>query len=103
MALPISGIGGIGGVAAPASTSVTPAVRNGNVDFADALMHAVGDARDAEKTAADASARFADGDPSVGIHEVVIAAEKANVTVHYATTLKNKLIDAYRELMNTPV
>jgi flagellar hook-basal body complex protein FliE len=33
----------------------------------------------------------------------VIAAEKANVAVRYATTLKNKALEAYRELMNTQV
>jgi flagellar hook-basal body complex protein FliE len=33
----------------------------------------------------------------------MIAAEKASVSLRYATTLKNKLVDAYRELMSTPV
>jgi flagellar hook-basal body complex protein FliE len=60
-------------------------------------------ARETEQAADTASARFAAGDPDVGIHEVVIAAEKAAISVRYATTLKNRVLEAYRELMNTPV
>lgn len=72
-------------------------------DFGDALIDAIEGASATEKAASLASARFAAGDPSIGIHEVVIASEKASIAVRYATTLKNKLLDAYRELMNTQV
>jgi flagellar hook-basal body complex protein FliE len=61
------------------------------------------DARKLENDATDAAQKFANGDPGMGIHEVVIAAEKANLAVRYATTLKNKAVEAYRELMNTQV
>jgi flagellar hook-basal body complex protein FliE len=71
--------------------------------FADALLDALGDAKQAEAFAQDTSMKFAAGDPSVGIHEAMIAAEKASISLRYAVTLKNKAIDAYRELMNTSV
>jgi len=64
---------------------------------------ALKDARGLEDKASEAAQKFAAGDPSMGIHEVVIAAEKANIAVRYATTLKNKAVEAYRELMNTQV
>lgn len=67
--------------------------------FASALV----EARNLETVAADAADRFANGDQSIGIHEVMIATEKANIAVRYATTLKNKAVEAYRELMNTQV
>ena len=72
-------------------------------DFSDALGNAISEARTRESTATQSAERFAQGDPSMGIHEVVIASEKANIALRYATTLKNKAIDAYRELMNTQV
>ncbi len=72
-------------------------------DFGDALLGAVDRAAGSERAADDAATKFAAGDPAIGIHEVMIAAEKASITVRYATTLKNKLLDAYRELMNTQV
>jgi flagellar hook-basal body complex protein FliE len=72
-------------------------------DFGDALLEAVERAAGTERAADQTATRFAAGDPAVGIHEVIIASEKANIAVRYATTLKNKLVDAYRELMTTQV
>ena len=72
-------------------------------DFGDALLSAVDQASGSERAADQAATRYAAGDPAIGIHEVMIASEKANIAVRYATTLKNKLVDAYRELMNTQV
>ena len=72
-------------------------------DFGDALLGAIEQASTSERAAGDAATRFAAGDPAIGIHEVMIASEKANIAVRYATTLKNRLIEAYRELMNTQV
>ena len=87
------------GVAAPAA----PAASTSAGGFGDHLIDAVEQARALEQDAQARSARFADGDTSVGIHEVVIAAEKANVAVRFTVTLKNKVLEAYRELMNTQV
>lgn len=72
-------------------------------DFGDALLGAVDQASGAERASEDAATKYAAGDPAIGIHEVMIASEKANIAVRYAATLKNKLLDAYRELMNTQV
>ncbi len=77
--------------------------RSSRVDLGEAFSKALEDAGGLEHKATDAAERFAKGDPSVGIHEVVIASEKANIAVRYATTLKNKAVEAYRELMNTQV
>lgn len=71
--------------------------------FATTLSDAIDQARASERAAVTASAGFAAGDPAVGIHEVVIAAEEANISLRYATTLKNKVLEAYRELMSTQV
>ena len=72
-------------------------------ELAGSFSKALSEAHAAESRATDAAERFAKGDPGMGIHEVVIASEKANIAVRYATTLKNKALEAYRELMNTQV
>jgi flagellar hook-basal body complex protein FliE len=72
-------------------------------DFSQTFADAVSAAHGTENAANDASAKFAAGDPSVGMHEVIIAAEKANIQVRYAVTLKNRILEAYKEIMNTPV
>jgi len=72
-------------------------------DLAASFGKALTDARALDQQASEAAEKFANGDPSVGIHEVVIATEKANIALRYATTLKNKAVEAYRELMGTQV
>jgi flagellar hook-basal body complex protein FliE len=75
----------------------------GKLDLADSFGKALQDAHKAEHTATDAAEQFAKGDSGMGIHEVMIASEKANLAVRYMTTVKNKALEAYRELMNTQV
>lgn len=87
----IRGDGAIRGTGAP------------KVDLGNSFTQALDEARASEHIATDSAEKFAVGDPSVGIHEVVIASEKANIAIRYATTLKNKALEAYRELMNTQV
>ncbi len=94
----------ITGVGLPPTVEGAPGARRATGPaFGDVLGDAIATARTNETTATDLAQRFAEGDPSVGIHETVIAAEKANVSLRYATTLKNKLVEAYRELMSTQV
>jgi flagellar hook-basal body complex protein FliE len=92
---PIQGVRPVEGVVEPQ--------RAERPDLGDAFAKALSDARSLEGTSTHMAERFAVGDPNVGIHEVMIAAEKANIALRYATTLKNKAIEAYRELMNTQV
>jgi len=71
--------------------------------FGSLLSEAVSRAGGLERASDDAGQRFAAGDPSVGIHEVMIASEKSSIALRFAVTLKNKAIEAYRELMSTPL
>ena len=71
--------------------------------FSDVLSAALSGAHADEEKAADVAEKFANGDPAVGLHETIIAAEKASISVRYAVSLKNKLLESYRELMNTPL
>ncbi|MCX5742168.1 MAG: flagellar hook-basal body complex protein FliE [Proteobacteria bacterium] len=83
----------------PGTTRTAPAEQ----DFAGSFLGALRDAKNLETAATKADAQFAANDPAMGIHEVIIASEKANIAVRYATTLKSKALEAYRELMNTQV
>ncbi len=83
--------------------SVEPNPRERQVDVGNVFGDALREAQALEKNAVDQSTRFANGDPNVGIHEVMIASEEANIALRFTTTLKNKALDAYRELMSTQV
>lgn len=88
------------GTASPA----TPAVENrGGVDFGDELGRALGEAGRLERASSEADAKFAAGDPDVALDDVMIASSKAGIGVRYAITLTKKLVDAYREIMQTNI
>lgn len=69
--------------------------------FDDVLKDALSKAKEAEVAAETKSQEFANGE--AGIHETIIAHEKAGIAVRYAVTVKNKALEAYREIMNTQV
>ena len=98
---------GLATISRGSSPSSAPSVGGapgaGGASFGDVLGGALKDAASAERGADQAARAFAAGDPKAGIHEVVIAAEKATIAVKFAVTLKNRAIEAYKELLNTPV
>jgi flagellar hook-basal body complex protein FliE len=89
--------------ARPAASAESDPSSTDGPDFAGTLADAISAAGDQERAATEAADRFAAGDPTMGIHEVMIEAEKASVSLRFATTVKNQAIAAYRELMNTPI
>lgn len=82
---------------------VTEGAKSGEVDFGSMLGKALSEAGANEKAAETATKQFAAGDPNIGLHEVMIASEKAAISLRYAVTLKNKVVEAYREIMNTQI
>ena len=49
------------------------------------------------------AARFETGDPSVSLAEVMINAQKASIQFSGMTEVRNKLLTAYKDVMNMPV
>lgn len=100
----MSAISGVSGqLPLSRAQSVPEDVKGPDEGFSDILADGLEKARAAEAHADDLGERFAAGDPTVGIHEMMIAAEQAGISLRYAVTLKNKAIEAYRDLMNTPL
>jgi len=100
MAAPISALEAINRYTASSQIQPTKSVSS---DFHKIIGDALTEGAKAEREAVDLHQRFAKGDPHVGIHEVMIATEKANISFRYAVTLKNKVLDAYREIMQTQI
>jgi flagellar hook-basal body complex protein FliE len=90
-------------VAAPQALPTLNGIDKPETDLGDSFAKVLGDAKTLDKDATAQAERFANHDQTVGIHEVVIASEKASIAVRYAVTLKNKALEAYHELMNTQV
>ena len=46
---------------------------------------------------------FQNGDPDIQVSEVMIAMQKSNVSFQAMLQVRNKIIQAYQEIMNMPV
>src|ERR687886_2913081 len=101
--MPISSIGGAFSPLTPSSLGAgAPAGQPAGADFGSALKQAVG-ALDQLGAQADASSlALAKGDP-IDVHEVMLNTEQASLGFSMALQVRNKLVDAYQEVMRMSV
>lgn len=92
-------------MAAAAQTGVAaqPAAATQGADFASLLQQSVNQVNSAQQTAGSMSEAFAKGDPSVDLTEVMVAVQKASLSFQAMTQVRNKLVQAYQDVMNMPV
>lgn len=72
-------------------------------DFGDMLSHAINNVNGLQKTSSDLQMRFDRGDEDVSLSDVMIARNKSSVAFEATIQVRNKLVEAYKELMNMPV
>jgi len=70
--------------------------------FADTLKQFVSDVNEMQVVADDKTKKFASGEIK-DLHEVMASAEEASISLMLLIELRNKALDAYKELMRTPV
>ena len=75
---------------------------NGN-NFGEMLSSAINNVNHLQSNSADLATRLEMGDTSVTLSDTVIAREKAGVVFEATVQVRNKLVDAYKEIMNMPV
>ena len=84
-----------------APTGTAPAA-NAVGGFGQALTNAISSLSDSQNAADDASVRMAAGDP-IDLHEVMLARETANLHFQLAVQVRNKLVEAYQDVMRVQV
>jgi flagellar hook-basal body complex protein FliE len=72
-------------------------------DFQTMFSNAVNNVAVKQQQASELATRFEQGDPSIDLPEVMIARQKASVSFQAMTQVRNKLIEAYKDVMNMPV
>ena len=70
--------------------------------FGQALTDAISGISDAQNAADDASVRLAAGDP-IDLHEVMLARETASLQFQLAVQVRNKLVEAYQDVMRMQI
>lgn len=71
--------------------------------FADLLGESVDAVNEAQSRASELARAFEAGDPNVDLAEVMISLQKASLSFNAMTEVRNKLVNAYQEIMNMPV
>ncbi|RMG28660.1 MAG: flagellar hook-basal body complex protein FliE [Gammaproteobacteria bacterium] len=69
--------------------------------FQELLHRSVERVNDLQQTAGAMADAFASGDPNVKLPEVMVALQKASLSFEAVTQVRNKLVDAYKEIMNS--
>jgi flagellar hook-basal body complex protein FliE len=84
--------------------SVKP-VSDGNVtqDFNQLLSQALNNVNDLQYQGDQLRTRFDSGDRSVNLSDVMIASQKASIAFEATVQVRNKVVDAYKTIMNMPV
>lgn len=72
-------------------------------DFQTMFSNAIDGVNEKQMQSSSLAKRFERGDPQVDLPEVMIAAQKASVSFEAMKEVRNKLVEAYKDIMNMPV
>lgn len=71
--------------------------------FGDLMAQAVNKVNDVQQTSSAMAEAYEKGVAGVDITDVMIASQKASVSFQAMVQVRNKLVDAYKDIMNMPI
>lgn len=75
----------------------------GGVNFSELLGNSIKSVNETQKVSGDLNTRFELGDQGVSMVDIAVASEKARISFTAMTEVRNKLVEAYKEVMSMPV
>jgi flagellar hook-basal body complex protein FliE len=75
----------------------------GKPDFSDILKQSVDKVNETQMNATKLADAFQAGDPNVNVSEVMVAMQKSSVSFQAMLQVRNKLVNAYQDIMNMQV
>ena len=75
----------------------------GQSNFSDILKQSVDKVNETQMNASKLSEAFQAGDSNVQVSEVMVALQKSNVSFQAMLQVRNKLVNAYQDIMNMQV
>ncbi|WLI11094.1 MULTISPECIES: flagellar hook-basal body complex protein FliE [Pseudomonas] len=85
----------------PKSTAAVPEL--GGSSFSDMLGQAVNKVNDTQQASSQLASAFEIGKSGVDLTDVMISSQKASVSFQALTQVRNKLVQAYQDIMQMPV
>jgi flagellar hook-basal body complex protein FliE len=85
-----------------------PEVRNAaepeeKADFTSVLKNSLEQVNQSQNEAKRLSRAFSVGDPETNLQDVVMAMQKSTISFQQAVQVRNKLVQAYQDIMNMPI
>jgi flagellar hook-basal body complex protein FliE len=71
--------------------------------FGDVFSQAINKVNEVQKISSNSATAYLRGEGGVDIADVMIASQKATVAFQAATQVRNKIVDAYKDIMNMPI
>jgi len=71
--------------------------------FADLLKQGIESVNGEQHKAAELKQAFETGEPGVELSQVMLQVQKASLSFEAMTQVRNKLVEAYKEVMNMPI
>ena len=71
--------------------------------FSSLLSNAVKSVNDIQKQSSDLQVAFQRGEAGIDIAQVMMTSQKAGIAFQAATQVRNKFVEAYKEIMNMPI
>ena len=78
-------------------------VSSSKADFSKMLKQAIDNVNGLQQNTSDLRNRFEMGDKDVSLGEVMIAANKSSLAFDATVQVRNKVVEAYKEVMSMPV
>lgn len=72
-------------------------------DFRDLLNRSIQAVNETQQTATALRSAFERGDEGLDLGDVMIAAQKSSISFQAMVEVRNKLVEAYKDVMNMPV
>lgn len=89
--------------AGPESLSINEVPGVQKTEFSEVLNNSINSVNETLMTSGDMAKAFEKGDSGISMAELMINMEKASVSFQAMTSVRNKLLTAYQEIMNMPV
>jgi flagellar hook-basal body complex protein FliE len=93
-----NGIGGLGGAGGANGVQ-----QSGASQFANLLKQGIDSVNQTQQNASSLATAFEKGTPGVELPQVMLEMQKASVSFRALTEVRNRLVNAYQEIMNMPL
>ncbi len=86
-----------------AKNEAMPVEQGQGANFGDLLKQSIDKVNETQQTAGELKMAFETGSRDVDLAEVMIAVQKSSVSFQAMVQVRNKLVEAYKDVMNMPI